>query len=25
RLELLVPQWLAPELPTDNWRTTEWH
>ncbi len=25
RLELRLPQWLAPESPTDNWRTTEWH
>jgi hypothetical protein len=25
RLELGLPQWLAPEAPTDNWRTTEWH
>jgi len=24
-LELGMPQWLAPESPTDNWRTTEWH
>jgi hypothetical protein len=25
RLELPLPPWLAPESPTDNWRTTEWH
>lgn len=25
RLELGMPQWLAPESPTDNWRTTQWH
>ena len=25
RVELRLPPWLAPELPTDNWRTTEWH
>jgi hypothetical protein len=25
RLELSLPQWLAPESPSDNWRTTEWH
>jgi hypothetical protein len=25
RLELGLPQWLAPESPADNWRTTEWH
>jgi hypothetical protein len=25
RLALRLPQWLAPESPTDNWRTTEWH
>jgi hypothetical protein len=25
RLELALPQWLAPESPTDNWRNTEWH
>ena len=25
RLELSLPPWLAPESPTDNWRTTEWH
>ena len=25
RLELNMPQWLAPESPTDNWRGTEWH
>jgi hypothetical protein len=24
-LELRLPQWLVPESPTDNWRTTEWH
>jgi hypothetical protein len=23
-LELPLPEWLAPESPTDNWRTTEW-
>ncbi len=25
RLELTLPAWLAPESPSDNWRTTEWH
>jgi len=25
RLELHLPDWLAPESPTDNWRRTEWH
>jgi hypothetical protein len=25
RLELPMPQWMAPESPSDNWRTTEWH
>jgi hypothetical protein len=25
RLELPLPKWLAPESPTDNWRTTQWH
>jgi hypothetical protein len=25
RVELRLPPWLAPESPTDNWRTTEWH
>ncbi len=25
RLELPLPQWLAPESPTSNWRTTAWH
>jgi hypothetical protein len=25
RLELPMPPWLAPESPTDNWRTTQWH
>ena len=20
-----LPPWLAPESPTDNWRTTAWH
>jgi hypothetical protein len=24
-LELSLPPILAPEAPTDNWRTTEWH
>jgi len=24
-LALRLPHWLAPESPTDNWRTTEWH
>ena len=24
RLELALPQWMAPESPTDNWRTTAW-
>ena len=25
RLDLALPPWLAPESPTDNWRTTAWH
>src|ERR1039457_314435 len=25
RVELRLPPWLAPESPTDNWRTTAWH
>jgi hypothetical protein len=25
RLEFGLPQWLAPDSPSDNWRTTEWH
>ncbi|HEX3509934.1 MAG TPA: hypothetical protein VHT27_02425 [Solirubrobacteraceae bacterium] len=25
RLGLPLPPWLAPESPTDNWRTTQWH
>jgi hypothetical protein len=25
RLELRLPQWLAPDELMDNWRTTEWH
>lgn len=25
RLDLGLPQWLAPEATTDNWRTTQWH
>jgi hypothetical protein len=25
RVELRLPPWLAPEDPTDNWRTTAWH
>ena len=25
RLDLGLPPWLAPEAPTDNWRTTQWH
>jgi hypothetical protein len=25
RLALRLPPWTAPESPTDNWRTTEWH
>jgi hypothetical protein len=25
RVELALPPWLAPESPTDNWRTTAWH
>jgi len=25
RLELALPPWLAPESPSDNWRTTQWH
>lgn len=24
-LVLAMPPWLAPESPTDNWRTTGWH
>ncbi|MGH2850458.1 MAG: two pore domain potassium channel family protein [Solirubrobacteraceae bacterium] len=24
-VELRLPPWLAPENPTDNWRTTAWH
>lgn len=24
-LALTLPPWTAPESPTDNWRTTEWH
>jgi hypothetical protein len=24
-LELGLPLWLAPDSPSDNWRTTEWH
>ena len=24
-VELALPPWLAPESPTDNWRTTAWH
>ena len=24
-VELRLPPWLAPESPTDNWRTTAWH
>ncbi len=24
-LSLPLPPWTAPESPTDNWRTTEWH
>ena len=24
-LALPLPAWTAPESPTDNWRTTEWH
>jgi hypothetical protein len=24
-LELRLPQWMAPESATDNWRTTDWH
>ncbi|HEY4428338.1 MAG TPA: hypothetical protein VGN08_09065 [Solirubrobacteraceae bacterium] len=24
-LSLPLPQWLAPDSPTDNWRTTDWH
>jgi hypothetical protein len=24
-LELPLPPWMAPESPSDNWRTTEWH
>jgi hypothetical protein len=25
RLELALPPWLAPESPSDNWTTTQWH
>jgi hypothetical protein len=25
RLELEMPPWVAPDSPTDNWRTTQWH
>jgi hypothetical protein len=25
RLALSLPPWLAPESPSDNWRTTQWH
>jgi hypothetical protein len=25
RLALPLPPWIAPESPSDNWRTTEWH
>ena len=25
QVELPLPPWLAPESPTDNWRTTAWH
>ncbi len=25
RLDLGLPQWLAPESPSDNWKTTQWH
>jgi hypothetical protein len=25
KLTLRLPEWIAPESPTDNWRTTEWH
>jgi hypothetical protein len=25
RLDLRLPDWMATESPTDNWRTTEWH
>jgi hypothetical protein len=25
QLELRLPQWIAPDSPSDNWRTTEWH
>jgi hypothetical protein len=25
RVELRLPPWLAPEPPTDNWRTTASH
>jgi hypothetical protein len=24
-LALPLPPWMAPESPSDNWRTTEWH
>jgi hypothetical protein len=25
KLTLRLPEWIAPESPTDNWRTTQWH
>jgi len=25
KLDVTLPAWTAPESPTDNWRTTEWH
>jgi hypothetical protein len=25
RFDLPLPEWMAPESPTDNWRTTDWH
>jgi hypothetical protein len=25
RLDLGLPQWLAPESPSDNWKTMQWH
>lgn len=25
KLELSLPDWMAPESPSDNWRTTAWH
>jgi len=25
KLALRLPEWMATESPTDNWRTTEWH